>query len=101
MIVYLHGSPDKLPTQEHTVFICPAVDVKRDFITDAKGKKTDKRADPPADWMEEVDGQMKPRQIPVVFRFGQAEVDDQIGRYMLARGLAMPTRLVVPNSWTG
>lgn len=100
MIVYIHGSPDKPPVAEHTIFVCPAIDVKREMIMDSKGKPTGKRADPPVDWMEEVDGEMKPRQIPVVFHFGQAEVDDAIGKYMLARGLVQPTRLVIPNSWS-
>lgn len=101
MIVYLHGSPDKPPVEVHTMLICPAQDVRREFVRDAKGKPTGKRAEPPVDWMEEVDGQLKPRQIPVVFRYGQAEVPDDIGKYMLARGLVEPTRLIRPNEWGG
>ena len=85
---------------QHTLIICPAVDVRQDFIVE-DGKKTTKRADPPAEWVDEVDGHPTPRQIPILFRFGQAEVEDSIGRYLLARGLARPDRLIIPNNWSG
>jgi hypothetical protein len=93
MIVYLHGSPDKPPVAEHTVIVCPAVDVRQPVGTDGK------RADPPADWVDYVDGETKPKQIPVKFFHGQAEVPDLLGKYMVERGLAQKTRLILPNPW--
>jgi len=101
MIIYLHGSPDKLPVAEHTVIICPGTDVRQPFVMDKDGNSTGKRAEAPSEWMDEIDGELKPRQIPVIFRHGQAEVEDSVGRYMISRGLAQKTRLVIPNSWNG
>lgn len=49
----------------------------------------------PVDWFGE-DGE--PLQITVTFRDGEAEVDDQIGRYLLAYKLAKKTKLILPPS---
>lgn len=47
----------------------------------------------PLDWLED-DG--SPRNFTVIFRDGVAEVDDQIGRYLLAYKLAKRTKLILP-----
>lgn len=49
----------------------------------------------PADVLKEwalADG--RPKQIEVAFEFGAAKVSDELGRYMVARGIAHRTRLL-------
>ncbi len=69
---------------EHTLFVCPAGhlgDEAPDSMWEGKG---DKR---------------KPRDYVVKFYHGEAETSDEIGRYLVAHGMAYKTRLVLPNSW--
>jgi len=49
----------------------------------------------PQAWLEH-DG--KPKQMNVEFEYGEAEVDDQIGAYLLKEGLAQRTKLFLPRS---
>lgn len=90
MMVYIHGSPDKLPVPEHTIIICP-------------GKHLHSKADLPADWFDSTEknaaGEPLPVTFPVKFHYGQAEVPDAIGKYMVVHGLAQKSRLIVPNAW--
>lgn len=50
-------------------------------------------ADGPAAWRDE-DG--NPVTITVVFTHGRAEVEDALGRFMVARGYAARTNLILP-----
>lgn len=85
MIVYLHGSPDKLPVPEHTIIVCPAGHHPGQF----QGK----------DWWEENGDRKLPVQFQIKFIHGEAEVSDEVGRYLTEHGLAQKSRLVLPNSW--
>jgi hypothetical protein len=76
MFVYL---PHKKST--HTMHICPAGDPRV-------------RGECPVDWVDENN---KPRTFQVEFRNGKAEVDDQIGRYMIEMDLARKTKLIRPE----
>ena len=58
-----------------------------------------------SNWMQQsVDGENRPVSIPtqyaVKFNNGEAEVDDQLGKYMIAKGLATPwkQRIILPAS---
>ena len=85
MIVYAHGSPGKPPVAEHTYICCPGDHLSGEECPDSFWEgKGEKRT---------------PKTFHVLFRYGKAEVEDALGRYMLATGLAQKTRLVIPNSW--
>lgn len=86
MIIYLHGSPDKLPVADHTVIVAPAGHLPKEFEA--------------ASWWDDTGEKRKPLQFNVVFHYGEAEVPDDLGRYMVAAGLAMKHRLVIANSWS-
>jgi hypothetical protein len=85
MLIYYHGSPDKLPVAEHTIIVAPAGHLP-------KGECL-------SEWWDTTGERPKPFEYKVQFFFGQAEVDDQLGKYMIAAGLASSTRLIVPNAW--
>lgn len=85
MIVYLHGSTDKLPVAEHTLLCAPAGHHPKEFESDA--------------WWDMSGDKKKPMEFQVKFLFGQAEVDDTLGKYLVATGQAQKSRLVLPNSW--
>ena len=76
MLVYV---PHKKAS--HTMFVCPAGD------TFVKGEK-------PSDW---VDDENKPITFQVEFRRGKAEVDDKVGKYMVERGLARKSKIILPQ----
>lgn len=48
----------------------------------------------PASW---VDGDNKPVQFNIEFKFGEAEVEDSIGRYLVESGLVRKTKLFLPR----
>lgn len=50
-------------------------------------------AECPADW---VDDKNNPVQINVEFQYGRADVPDDLGRYMIKRGFAAKTKLILP-----
>lgn len=77
MFVYL---PHK--KANHTVHICPAGD--KDFI----------KGEIPSDW---VDDENKPRTFIITFVHGKAEIDDKLGKYMIERGLARKSKLILPQ----
>ena len=66
----------------HTMHISPAAD--REFV----------KGEVPADW---VDDENNPRQFTIEFTRGKAEVDDKIGKYLIDRGLAKKTKLIIPD----
>ena len=65
----------------HTMFVCPAGDP---FL---KGEK-------PSDW---VDNENNPITFQIEFKHGKSEVDDKIGKYMIDRGLARKTKIILPQ----
>lgn len=86
MIIYLHGSTDKPPVAEHTVIVAPAGHLPKEFPGEA--------------WWDDTGEKRKPMQYNVVFAYGEAEVPDDLGKYMVATGLAKKSRLVLPNNWS-
>lgn len=85
MIVYIHGSDGKPPVAEHTIIVAPAGHLPK--------------AECLSEWWDASGERVVPAQFPVKFHYGEAEVDDQIGRYMVTTGQAMKSRLVLPNAW--
>lgn len=85
MLVYLHGSNDKLPVQEHTLIVAPAGHLPKNEAL--------------SDWWDTTGERPVPAQFHITFYYGQAEVDDQLGRYLLTSGQAKGSRLVLPNAW--
>lgn len=85
MICYLHGSPGKPPVESHTLIIAPAGHLPHEFESDS--------------WWDRSGERPKPLQFEVQFIHGEAEVTDEIGRYLVATGQAMKSRLILPNSW--
>lgn len=85
MIIYLHGSEGKTPVAEHTIICAPAGHRPKEFEGDS--------------WWDLTGDKKKPMEYPVKFIFGQAEVPDDLGKYLVATGQAMRSRLVLPNSW--
>lgn len=47
-----------------------------------------------SDWMDENG---KPKMFVVTFKFGCAEVPDNLGQYMLDNELAQATRIIIPD----
>lgn len=74
MKVYLSGGT-KAPS--HMMHVAPAADVKGEV---------------PAEW---VNANNEPLNITIDFHFGVAEVPDDLGKYLLSRGLALKSRLIV------
>jgi hypothetical protein len=85
MIVYYHGSPDKLPVETHTLIIAPAGHLPNQF----EGPT----------WWDNSREPPRPVQFEIVFHHGEAEVEDPIGKYLIATGMAQKSRLVLTNSW--
>lgn len=86
MIVYYHGSPDKPPVENHIITICPAGHLPKECSE--------------VFWWDDSGEKRKPREWTVKFRYGEAEVEDPIGNYMVATGIAMKTRYTAPSLWT-
>lgn len=74
MKVYLTGG-SKAPS--HRMHICPANDIKGEV---------------PAEWVTEHN---EPLNIVVEFKHGVAEVPDNLGKYLISRGIARKTRLIL------
>lgn len=79
MKVYLH-SDNAERSSRYPVHVCPAADV--DFV----------KSEHVLDEWKLADG--KPRQFEIIFKNGVAEVEDPLGKYMVARGIASSGRLV-------
>jgi hypothetical protein len=84
MKVYLH-SDNAEGRAAYSVYLAPAADL--DFHS---AEKYD-AAGFPKSWLN---GSGEPKQIEVVFAFGGATVPDELGRYMVARGIAHKHRLL-------
>ena len=80
MIVYLKGEGCERRAL-HTVVICPGEDLGL--------------SDCPSDWLE--DGGKKRRTFGVDFHWGRAEVPSNVGQYLIAKGYAARTRLIIPK----
>ena len=79
MKIYLHSDrAERMAT--YTVHVSPAGDTG--FVKDSEMCEGWKLPDGTA------------KQFPIDFAFGAAEVDDSLGRYMVARGIAHKTRLL-------
>jgi hypothetical protein len=78
MKVYLHSDAAE-EAARYVVTIAPAGDT--DFVSGAI----------PDSW-KHADG--RPKQIEIVFAFGAADVSDENGRYMVARGIAHSNRML-------
>lgn len=76
MHVYLCHEAKRIPS--HVMHITPAAD--EEFVSN-----------PPVAWLDEQNGQ--PIAFAIEFKYGKAEVDDQIGEYLVARKLARRTAL--------
>lgn len=95
MIIYHWASPDKLPVAQHTLICAPAGHLPKDFETvNKEGKR-----EPNSDWWDMTGDKPRPRQFEVLFVYGEAEVPDALGRYLVETGQAQRTRLIVPNAW--
>jgi hypothetical protein len=79
MKIYLHSDMAER-SSKYVVHVAPAGDVE--FL---------KTGDLPASWSN-PDG--TPRRFEVNFVFGVAEVEDSLGKYMVARGLCHPSRMM-------
>lgn len=77
MKVYLTGGT-KAPS--HMMHVAPAADVKGEV---------------PAEW---VNGDNEPLNFAVEFKFGVAEVADDLGKYLVSRGLARKSKLILETA---
>lgn len=82
MKIYLH-SDNAERHAAYSVHVCPAGDT--DWHSDAD------RASFPSSWLTHAGD---PKQIEIVFVFGAATVSDELGRYMVARGIAHKHRML-------
>jgi hypothetical protein len=71
MLVFIHGDGVRPPPEMHLMFITPAAHLQNTEV--------------PAGW---VDSHNRPRDFQLTFIHGRAEVDDEIGKYLLKQGLA-------------
>lgn len=80
MRVYLTGERHRAqPT--HRMFVSPAADIENEEV--------------PRDW---VDDRNEPVQIAIDFAYGLAEVPSPLGKYLVSRGLAAKTQLILPRT---
>ena len=52
---------------------------------------------PISEFMEKVGGQRKAKQFSIVFVEGVAEVSDPLGRYLIDKGLASRSPIILPE----
>ncbi len=83
MKIYLGGNANTKP--KHVVTICPAAD--SDFV---------KKSEVPVDW---VNANNEPLTFRIEFSYGEASAPDSIGKYMIERGLANKTSLILPRGF--
>lgn len=79
MKVYALGQKARI-SPSFLMVIAPAGDVQNQEV--------------PSHWVDENN---KPVQFNINFEFGAAEVDDTIGRYLIEKGLAKRTSLILPR----
>lgn len=87
MLVFLHGSvaSDGTPTPPPAVqylIVSPAAHLRGQEV--------------PAHW---VDDKNNPIQFEILFQQGKAEVDDEMGNYLVKTGQAQKSRLILPGHW--
>jgi hypothetical protein len=85
MIVYHHGSPDKPPVETHTLIVCPAKHLPSHCPEDF--------------WWDNTGETKRALEFQVTFHYGEAEVEDQLGRYLVATGMAKDTRYIPSTVW--
>jgi hypothetical protein len=81
MNIYLTGERER-QNPNHVMQVAPAAD---------------KRVAPngiPSDWL---DDDKKPRTFPIVFRYGKAVVEDNLGAYLVKTGQASASSLLKPQ----
>lgn len=86
MIVYYHGSPGKPPGENQHITVCPGGHMPRECEA--------------AFWWDETGEKKKAKEFVVHFRYGEAEVEDQLGKYLVGHGFAMKHRFQQPSLWT-
>ena len=70
---------------DHTFIVCPGGHLSEEECPDSFWEgKGEKRS---------------PKTFHVKFVFGKAEVNDELGKYMISSGLASKSKLVMPNQW--
>lgn len=67
----------------HIMHVCPAAD--------AEGREG---AEAPSEWVSDNN---EPLPFAVEFSYGKAEVPDHLGRYLVRRGLARKSGLILPQ----
>jgi hypothetical protein len=82
MKVFYHGSPDKPPVQLHHVILCPGGHLSEESC--------------PSSFWEGRGEQRKAKTFHVTFTYGEATVDEELGKYMLDTGQAKKSRLILP-----
>lgn len=68
---------------------------QKTFIMSVAPAATVRDQEIPAHWLEGKDN--LPKQFNVEFSYGEAEVEDDIGRYLLEAGVARRTKLHLPR----
>ena len=81
MKVFLHHVGHKRPVR-HTLHIAPAAD------------RAGIKGEVPTEW---VNDKNEPVTFIVEFNHGVAEVSDSIGKYLIDRGMAKKTKLIMPE----
>lgn len=84
MIVYLHGSPNKEMVEQNWILACPAGDKPNEY-TDGEW------------WMDRAC--TVPKNFPVYFHYGEAEVPDPLGNYLISIGCVHKTRSATRGFW--
>jgi len=74
MHVYLHGDGVRPPPEYHYMYACPGAHLENTAL--------------PVGW---VDALNRPKTFDILFVHGRAEVDDELGRYLIKHGFAHKT----------
>jgi hypothetical protein len=85
MIVWVNGEKARAQSS-FLLSICPARHLAE------VGKHGER--DVPAEW---VDNKNNPIDLHVIFEYGRAEVDENLGRYLIKYGFASKTKLIIPD----
>lgn len=82
MFVFIHGDGVRQPPETHWMMLTPAGHLENTEL--------------PVGW---VDTMNRPKTFQVTFTHGRAEVDDELGRYMIKNGLAQKTGVQLFRPW--
>ena len=80
MKIYIGGKARENP--RHSMHVCPAAD--KSFV----------KGEVPTEWVNDLNEALT---FSIDFAFGQAEVPDHLGRYLVDRGLAHKTPMFRPD----